>query len=53
MIWMKVNVQCLDRIISGETPQDICSSARRIFDGVAVATARKSNAAGGQIDKEV
>ena len=40
-------------MISGEPPQNICSSARRIFDGAAVAAARKSNAADGKIDKEV
>ncbi len=50
---MGVGNWCTDRIISGETPQDIRSSARRICDGVAVATARKSNAADGRIDKEV
>ncbi|MDE5778890.1 MAG: hypothetical protein K2I10_10365 [Lachnospiraceae bacterium] len=29
----------------GKTTQDICPSARRIFDGAAVTTARKSNVA--------
>ncbi len=43
--------QCLVSLIFSEIAQDICSSARWIFDGVAVATARKSNTADGQIDK--
>lgn len=39
--------KCADRIISGETPQNIHSSARWVFDSVAVAMAmaRKSNTA--------
>lgn len=40
-------------IISGKTLQDICSSAKRIFDGAAVATDRKSNVADGRIGKDV
>ncbi len=44
---------CAVCIIFSKTPQDIRSSARRIFDAVAVATARKSNAADGRIDKEI
>ena len=39
--------------IECETTQDFRSSATRIFDGVAVATDRKSNAADGRIDKEI
>ena len=37
-------------IISGKTLQDICSSAKRIFDGAA---AEKSNVADGRTDKAV
>lgn len=40
-------------IISGKTLQDICSSAKRIFDGAAAAAAEKSNVADGRTDKEV
>ena len=38
---------------TGEISQDIRSSARRIFDGAAVAVDRRSNEADGRIGKEV
>ncbi len=37
--------------VAGYITQDMCSDTRTIFDGVAVATAGKSDAAAGHIDK--
>jgi len=51
MAYAKAMPWRLVSLIFDKTTQDICSSARRIFDGVVVATARKSNTADGQIDK--
>ncbi len=48
---LQIIVQCTDLFIFSQITQDICSSARRIFDGVAVATTRKFNVADGQINK--
>ena len=53
MAYAKAMPWRLVSLIFDKTTQDICSYARRISGGVAVATARKSNAADERIDKVV